>query len=309
MLRYQEAPAPAPAAGEVLVAVAAAGVNFRDVYEREGSYPVSLPLIPGIEGAGTVTTVGPGVSGVQPGDRVAFIGPVRSYAEQTAVAETRLVRVPPALDLRLAAAVLLQGITAHYLTHSTHPLQAGDTCLVHAAAGGVGLLLTQMARQLGARVIGTTSSPEKAAVALAAGADHIILYTEQEFAAEVRRLTDGRGVDVVYDAVGKDTFDQSLRSLAPRGHLVLYGQASGQIPPFDTRILRELGSLTLTRPASRDYTRTPAELESRAGDVLSWVASGQLTVRVAAELPLGQAAEAHRLLESRQTAGKLLLIP
>jgi NADPH:quinone reductase len=308
-MRLVEVPEPKPREGEALVRIDAAGVNFIDVYHRSGAYPLSFPLVPGQEGAGTVVEVGAGVTEVSAGDRVAFASGSGAYAEIAAVSAARLVRVPDGVSTRQAAAVMLQGMTAHYLATSTYALQPGDACLVQAAAGGVGLLLCQIAKLRGARVLGTMSTEEKARLARQAGADETILYREQDFVAEVRRRTGGAGVQVVYDGVGRDTFEQGLDCLAARGTMVLFGQASGPVPPIDPQILNRKGSLYLTRPTIVHYTRTRAELKERAGDVLGWVAEGKLTVRIFRELPLAQAGEAHRLLESRATAGKLLLIP
>jgi len=298
-----------PREGEALVEIEAAGVNFIDIYHRTGAYPLSYPLIPGQEGAGTVVKLGAGVTEVAPGDRVAFASDTGSYAELAAVPAAKLVRLPEGVTTKQAAAVMLQGITAHYLSTSTYPLGPEDTCLIHAAAGGVGLLLCQMAKRRGARVFGTVSTDEKAQRAREAGADQTMHYTTEDFVAETRRLTGGEGVQVVYDGVGRDTFDKSLDCLAVRGTLVLFGQASGAVPPIDPQILNRKGSLYLTRPSIGHYTRTREELLNRAGDVLGWIAAGKLSVRIFRALPLAEAAEAHRLLESRRTTGKLLLIP
>ncbi|MGE5231465.1 MAG: quinone oxidoreductase family protein [Deltaproteobacteria bacterium] len=309
VLRHEEVAVPAPGPGEALVRIEAAGVNFIDIYHRSGLYPVTFPYTLGQEAAGTVTALGPGATGVAVGDGVAYTGVPGAYAEFAAVPAERLVPLPTGLGARLAAAVLLQGITAEYLTSSTYPLAAGDACLVHAAAGGVGLLLCQMAKRRGARVIGTVSTEAKASLARAAGADDVILYTRQDFEAEVRRLTGGGGVQVVYDSVGKTTFDKSLNCLARRGMLVLYGQSSGPVPPFDPQVLNQKGSLFLTRPTLGHYVATREELLQRAGRVLGWVADGGLTVRIAREYPLAEAAEAQRALAARETTGKLLLLP
>jgi NADPH2:quinone reductase len=309
VLRHEEVPVPAPGPGEALVRIEAAGVNFIDIYHRSGLYPVTFPYTLGQEAAGTVTALGPGATGVAVGDGVAYTGVPGAYAEFAAVPAERLVPLPAGLAARLAAAVLLQGTTAEYLTSSTYPLGAGDACLVHAAAGGVGLLLCQMAKRRGARVIGTVSTEAKASLARAAGADDVILYTRQDFEAEVRRLTGGGGVQVVYDSVGKTTFDKSLNCLARRGMLVLYGQSSGPVPPFDPQVLNQKGSLFLTRPTLGHYVATREELLQRAGRVLRWVADGELTVRIAREYPLAEAAEAQRALAARETTGKLLLLP
>jgi NADPH2:quinone reductase len=300
---------PAPGPGQALVRIEAAGVNFIDIYHRSGLYQVTFPYTLGQEAAGTVAALGPGVAGVAIGDRVAYTGVPGAYAEFAAVPAERLVPLPGGVGARLAAAVLLQGITAEYLTSSTYPLAAGDACLVHAAAGGVGLLLCRMAKRRGARVIGTVSTEAKAALARAAGADEVILYTRQDFEAEVRRLTAGAGVQVVYDSVGKTTFDKSLNCLARRGMLVLYGQSSGPVPPFDPQVLNQKGSLFLTRPTLAHYVATREELLQRAERVLGWVADGGLTVRIGREYPLAEAAEAQRALAARETTGKLLLLP
>lgn len=308
-MRLVEVPEPRPRQGEVLVRVEAAGVNFIDVYHRSGAYPLTFPLIPGQEAAGNVIEVGAGVSEVAVGDRVAFSSGSATYAEFVSIPAARVVPVPDGVTTRQAAAVMLQGITAHYLSTATYALQAGDTCLVHAAAGGVGLLLCQMAKNRGARVFGTVSTDEKARLAREAGADQTIHYTTEDFVAEVRRLTDGAGVNVVYDGVGRDTFEKSLDSLAVRGTLVLFGQSSGAVPPFDPQVLNRKGSLYLTRPTIGHYTRTREELVKRGSEVLGWVAARKLSVRIFRELPLAEAPEAHRLLVSRRTTGKLLLIP
>ncbi len=309
VLRFEEVPTPTPARGEALVKIEAAGVNFTDIYYRLGWTKAVLPFTAGVEAAGTVATVGPEVSGLEPGERVVYTGPLGAYAEQAVVPAWRLVRVPRGIDARTAAAAMLQGMTAHYLSHSTYPLKAGHTALVHAAAGGVGLLLVQMAKMLGARVIGTVSTEAKARLARDAGADEVIDYTQADFEAEVKRLTGGRGVQVVYDSVGKTTFDKSLNCLAPRGYLVLFGQASGPVPPVDPQVLNQKGSLFLTRPTLGNYTATPDELNARAGDVLGWVAAGRLRLRIERTFRLAEAAEAQRLLASRGTTGKLLLVP
>ena len=303
-----DVPKPAPGPKQALVKIAASGVNFIDVYFRTGLYKAELPITLGNEGAGTVESVGPDVTEVAPGDRVAYAMARGSYAEYAVVPSAQLVKIPAGVDFQQAAAAMLQGMTAHYLTHSTYPLKSGDTCLVHAAAGGVGLLLVQMARRIGARVFGTVSTEAKAQLARGAGAQEIILYTEQDFETEVRRLTGGRGVDVVYDSVGATTFAKSLGCLRPRGLLALFGQSSGPVPPFDPNILNGKGSLFLTRPSLAHHCLTRDELLWRAGDVLGWVASGDLKLRVEHAYPLAQAADAHRDLESRRTSGKLLLL-
>lgn len=306
-MQVVEVPMPRPGAGQALVKLAASGVNFIDVYFRIGLYKADLPLTPGNEAAGTVEAVGPEVTGVEPGDRVAYAMTRGSYAEYAVVPAAQLVKIPAHVDFATAAAAMLQGMTAHYLTHSTFALKAGDTCLVHAAAGGAGGLIVQMAKMRGARVFGTVSTAEKAAIARASGADETILYTEQDFEADVKRLTGNRGVDVVYDSVGKTTFEKSLNSLRPRGMLALFGQSSGAVPPFDPSILNTKGSLFLTRPSLAHYLGSREELAWRAGDVLSWIDSGALKLRIDRSYPLAEAAEAHRALESRKTAGKLIL--
>lgn len=308
VLRYEEVPDPRPAAGTAVVEVKASGVNFIDIYHRTGQYPAaSLPYVVGTEAAGIVREVGECVSAVRPGDRVACFAPVGTYAEAIAVPADRLVPVPPQLDLRVAAALLLQGMTAHYLALSTYPLRAGVRCVVHAAAGGVGLLLCQIARRQGAEVIAITSTPEKAELARAAGANQVIGY--DGFDLQVRALTAGRGVEVVYDSVGKTTFEASLRCLAPRGMLALYGQASGAVPPLDPQVLARGGSLYLTRPVLGHYVLDRAELLARADDLFRWILEGSLSVRIGLELPLAEAREAHRRLGGRDTTGKVLLIP
>jgi NADPH2:quinone reductase len=314
VMRWTSLPTPSPAKGEVLVRTEVAGVNFIDIYLRKGAYPAPLPAILGVEGAGVVEGIGAEVTSVRVGDRVAWadrmgaVQPGGCYASQVVVPAARLVPIPPEVETRVAAASMIQGMTAHYLSQSTFPLRAGQTCLVHAAAGGVGLLLCQMARHAGARVIGTVSTEGKAELARQAGADEIILYTRQDFEAESRRLTSGRGVDVVYDSVGKTTFDKSLASLARRGTLVLYGQSSGAVPPFDPQILNARGSLFLTRPHLAHYVTPRDELLIRANEVLGWVKSGKLEVRIGATFPLSEAADAHRALEGRTTTGKVLLV-
>ncbi|HEX8890944.1 MAG TPA: quinone oxidoreductase [Pyrinomonadaceae bacterium] len=308
-LIYKDVDKPTPKAGEALVKLEAIGVNFIDVYHRTGLYPLPLPFTPGTEAAGTVEAVGPDSSDIAVGDRVAYAMAVGSYAEYAAVPAARLVKIPDHLDAQQAAAAMLQGMTAHYLVTSTYQLKGGDTALVHAAAGGVGLLLIQMAKRIGARVFGTVSTEEKARLARHAGADEVILYTEQDFQEEVKRLTEGKGVQVVYDSVGKTTFMKSLDSLAPRGMLALFGQSSGPVPSFDPALLAQKGSLFLTRPSLAQYTLTREELLWRAGDILKWVSSGDLKLRIEKTFPLAEAAEAHRQLEGRKTTGKVLLIP
>jgi NADPH:quinone reductase len=308
-LRVEEVPVPQPGPGQALVHVEAVGLNFIDVYHRTGLYKVPLPATLGSEGAGTVEAVGPGVSTVRVGDRVASVNLLGAYAEYALAAAERLVPIPDRVSVKQAAAVMLQGLTAHYLTTSTFPLSRDHTCLVHAAAGGVGLLLTQMAKRRGARVIGTVSTQEKAALAREAGADDVILYTEADFETEVKRLTNGAGVHVNYDSVGRTTFAKGLSCLVPRGYMVLLGQSSGPVEPLDPQVLAQKGSLFLTRPTLGHYTASRAELIERAGEVLGWVADGSLTVRIGAEFPLDRAADAQRELEGRRTTGKLLLIP
>lgn len=306
---YEEVPTPTPGEGQVLVKVAASGLNYIDVYQRTGLYPNALPYTLGLEGSGVVAGLGSGVGALKEGDAVTWTGVPGAYADFAVVPEQRLVRMPDGLDVRVGAAVMLQGMTSHYLVKTTYPLKSGDTCLVHAAAGGVGLLLVQMAKQCGARVFGTVSTEEKAALARDAGADEVILYTQQDFEAEVKRLTDGKGLQVVYDSVGKTTFDKSLNCLAPLGYMVLYGASSGPVPPFDAAVLNAKGSLFLTRPSLFHYIADRASLEERAGDVLRWVAEGSLKLRTEHEFALSDVAEAHRSLEGRKTTGKVLLIP
>ncbi|HEY0350734.1 MAG TPA: quinone oxidoreductase, partial [Gemmatimonadales bacterium] len=300
VLKYEEVPRPSPGPGQALVRIEAVGVNFMEIYQRTGLYRVALPFIPGMEAAGTVVEIGPKVTTVTGGQRVASTSFAGAYAEYAVAPADRLVVLPDGLSSRLGAAVMLQGMTAHYLVHSTYKLSREDTCLVHAAAGGVGLLLCQMARRLGARVLGTVSTEEKAALAREAGAHEVILYTEQDFEVETKRLTGGAGVQVVYDSVGKTTFDKGLDSLARRGMMVLYGQSSGPVAPIDPQVLNHKGSLFLTRPTLVHYIATRAELLERSSAVLGWVADGTLKVRIGREFPLAAAAEAHRELESRR---------
>lgn len=308
-MQLVDIPAPQPKANEAVVKLAASGVNFIDVYHREGRYKVPVPFVLGQEGAGTVTAVGSEVKSVKAGDRVAWTGLLGSYAEYAAVAADRLVSIPQGVSDREAAAAMLQGMTAHYLSHDTYPLKRGETALLHAAAGGVGLLLTQMAHNVGARVIGTVSTDEKAKLALAAGADDIILYTQSDFEAETKRLTAGKGVDVVYDSVGKTTFDKGLNVLRVRGMMMLYGGSSGPVPPFDLIALSQKGSLYITRPTLAHYTATREELVARSSAVFGMMAAGKLKLRIEHTYPLAQAQQAHRDLEGRKTTGKLLLIP
>jgi NADPH:quinone reductase len=309
VLRYEDVPEPTPKAGEAIVKVEAAGLNYVDVYQRSGLYKMAMPLTLGVEAGGTVTALGPNVTEVKVGDKVAYTGVAGAYAEYAVVPAQRLVVLPPGLSPKQGAALLLQGMTAHYLAGSTYPLKSGDTGLVHAAAGGVGLLLCQIAKRRGARVIGTVSTDDKAKLARDAGADEVILYTKQDFEAEVKRLTGGKGLQVVYDSVGKTTFDKGFNCLAPRGMMVLYGQSSGPIGPFDPQVLNAKGSLFLTRPSLVHYTATRDELLQRAGELAGWVRDGSLTLRIGAEFSLKDAAEAHRALEGRRTTGKVLLLP
>ena len=309
VMKLEDVPTPAPGRGEVLVKIEAIGVNYTDIYTRMGWTKAPLPLTPGVEAAGSVQALGPEVAGLRAGDRVAYAGALGAYAESAVVPARRLVKLPTETDFRTAAAAMLQGMTAHYLSHSTYPLKAGDTALIHAAAGGVGLLLVQMAKMRGARVFGTVSTEAKARLARDAGADEVILYTQTDFEADVKRLTAERGVQVVYDSIGKATFDKSLNCLAPRGYLVLFGNASGPVPPFDLQVLNQKGSLFITRPTLGNYTATVEELDHRADEVLGWVAAGRLRLRIEAALPLEEAAEAHRRLSARETSGKLLLLP
>jgi NADPH2:quinone reductase len=309
VLQLAELPIPEPGPGQVLIRLEAIGVNFIEIYFRKGVYKASLPLVPGSEAAGTVEELGPGVTGFHAGDSVASVGVLGSYAEYALVAAAQLVKVPAGLTMEQAAAAMLQGMTAHYLAYSTFPLKAGDTALIHAAAGGVGLLLTQMAKRIGARVIATVSTEEKAELAREAGASEVILYTQKEFEPEVKRLMNGKGVDVVYDSVGKTTFEGSLNCLRPRGLLALFGASSGPVPPFDLIQLSGKGSLFVTRPTLWHYIGTRAELEWRSGDVLGWAANGELKLRTEFLYPLAEAAEAQSDLEARKTTGKILLEP
>lgn len=308
VLKYVELPDPRPGTGEALIDVKAIGVNYTDVYTRSGLNPPSLPTIPGVEAAGVVSQVGDGVSEVTVGDLVAYTGVSASYAEKVVAPSSSLVKLPGDLDADTGATLMLQGMTAHYLCHATYPLKHGDTALIHAAAGGVGLLLTQMAKFLGANVIATVSTEAKAQLAWEAGAAHVIIYTEDDFEQEIQKITAGAGVQVVYDSVGQSTFDKSVASLSPRGYMVLFGNASGPVPPVALSVLNKK-SLFLTRPSLGDYTATRQELLSRAEDVLGWVRSGKLKLRIHDKFTLENAAEAHRQLEGRMTTGKLLLIP
>jgi NADPH2:quinone reductase len=309
VLVLREVEKPQRRAGEVLVQIKAAGINFIDIYQREGRYKVNLPFILGQEAAGVVTELGEGVSNFKVGDRVVWCHVMGTYAEFAVAPATMLVKIPDAVSFEHAAAAMLQGMTAHYLSHSTYAIKQGDVVLVQAGAGGVGLLLTQMAKMLGARVFTTVSTEEKAALSREAGADEAILYTQVDFEKEVKRLTDGKGVHAVYDSVGKTTFDQSLRSLRPRGVLALFGGASGAVPPFDLIQLSTLGSLYITRPTLKDYIATRQDLEWRSGDIFNWIADGRLKLRAEHIYPLSEAAQAHRDLEGRKTTGKLLLVP
>jgi len=308
-MEFVELPVSQPKANEAVVKLAASGVNFIDVYFREGRYKAPLPLIPGSEGAGVVTAVGADVTSLKAGERVAWAGVQGSYAEYISAPADRLVTIPPGVTDQQAAAVMLQGMTAHYLSHDTFPLKKGQTALVHAAAGGVGLLLVQMAHNVGARVIATVSSDEKAKLARAAGADEIILYTQQDFEAETKRITGGRGVDVVYDSVGKTTFEKGLNILRPRGMMVLFGGSSGAVPPSDLIALSQKGSLYVTRPSLFNYIATREELVARSSDLFSMIKAGKLKLRIEHLYPLAEAQQAHRDLEGRKTTGKLLLLP
>ncbi len=309
VMRYEDIPVPEPGAGQARVRIEAAGLNYIDIYHRIGQYPLPLPFTPGMEGAGVVDTVGVGVTDVHPGDRVAYTMERGAYAEYAILPAWKLVKLPDAVSFQQAAAVMLQGLTAHYLSVSTYPLQPGHTALVHAAAGGVGLLLVQMAKRRGARVIGTVSTQEKAELVKQAGADAVILYTEQDFEAETRQLTDGKGVDVVYDSVGLTTFEKSLKCLKPRGYMVLYGASSGPVPPFDLQRLNAGGSLFVTRPTLGHYIADRAELQGRCDAVFGWIAAGELDVRIDHTFALTDAPDAHRYMEARQTKGKVLLLP
>ena len=308
-LIYEDIAKPEPGSGEARVNIEASGVNYIDTYQRSGLYKVPPPFTLGQEAAGTVDAVGAGVAEVKPGDRVAYASALGAYAEYAIVPAWRLVPVPQGVSTQQAAAVMLQGMTAHYLACDTFPLKPGDTALVHAAAGGVGLLLVQVAKMRGARVIGTVSTEDKARLAKQVCADEVILYTQQDFEAEVKRLTGGKGVDVVYDSVGVTTFDISLNCIKPRGYMVLFGASSGPVPPLDPQVLNAKGSLFLTRPMLAHYTADRAELLKRANDLFGWMSAGKLQVRIDRTFPLAQAAEAHRALQSRATKGKILLIP
>ncbi len=308
-LKFEDVPEPTPATGQALVKLDAAGVNFIDVYFRTGQYKAPLPLTIGLEGAGAVTAVGPGVSEIKVGDKVAWTGVPGSYAQMNVVPVDRLVKLPAGLAPKDGAAAMLQGMTAHYLVKSSYPLKKGDWCLVQAAAGGMGLLLCQLGKMLGATVIGTVSTEEKAALAKAAGAEHVILYTKHDFEVEVKRITNSRGVDVVYDGVGATTFDKGLSCLRPRGFMILFGAASGPVPALDLQVLNTRGSLFVQRPSLNHHIATREELVQRAGEVLGWIRDGKLKLRVEHQFPLAQAADAHKALEGRKTTGKILLIP
>ena len=309
VLTLVDLPVPKPKPNEAIVQIKAVGVNFIDVYFREGRYPAALPFVDGQEAAGVVSEVGTDVKALKPGDRVAYTNVLGAYAEYAAVPAERLVRIPEKLSFEQAAAAMLQGMTAHYLTHSTYPLKRGETALIHAAAGGVGLLLVQMAKHIGARVIGTAGTEAKAKLARDAGADEVIVYTKQEFDVETKRLTDGKGVEVVYDGVGKATFDKDFEVLRPRGYLVLFGGASGAVPPFDLMKLTQKGSLFITRPTLTNYIAGRQELEMRANDVLGAIEKGALKLRIAHKYPLADVQQAHRDLEGRRTTGKVILLP
>jgi NADPH2:quinone reductase len=307
VLEYGELPDPTPGPGEALIRVRVAGVNFTDVYQRTGIYPGTLPFTPGVEGVGIVEKLGSGVTDVKVGDRVGWVMMKGAYAELAVVPAERLVPIPASIDDRTAAAILLQGMTAHFLLRDCYRVTKGEWILVHAAAGGVGLLMMQIAHRIGARIIGTTSTEEKAALARAVGADEIVLYTKEDFQQAAKRITGGAGVDVVYDSVGKTTFDRSLDSLRRRGYMVLFGASSGPVPPLDPQVLHRKGSLYLTRPTLGDYVSTREELLGRAADLFDWVSKGELRVRAEHVYPLAQAAQAHADLEARKTTGKLLL--
>ncbi len=309
VMKLEEMPTPQPGKGQLLVKLDAAGLNYVDTYQRSGLYPMQFPYTPGSEGAGTVEGLGAGVSGFAKGDKVAWTGILGSYAEYHLIPADRAVKVPKGMDTKMAAAIMLQGMTAHYLAHDTYPLKKGDWCLVHAGAGGVGLLLIQMAKMAGATVISTVSTDEKAKLAKEAGSDHVILYTQTDFAAETSKLAGTRKLDVVYDSVGKDTFEKGLDLLRPRGLMVLYGQASGPVAPFNLGLLASKGSLFLTRPTLVSYIASRQDLENRSSAVMNMVSSGKLKVRIGATFPLAQAKQSHDALEGRKTTGKVLLIP
>ena len=309
VLVYEDAPTPEAGPGEAIVRIEAIGLNYIDTYHRDGLYPVELPCIPGMEAAGTIARIGDGVEGVNVSDRVAYAGALGAYAEEAAVAVDRLVPLPDDISCEVGAAAMLQGMTAHYLAHGSYALGKDDTALIHAGAGGVGLLLIQMAKRLGARVLTTVSTEEKEQLARAAGADEVIRYTERDFAEDIMTLTNGRGVDVVYDSVGKTTFDKSLDVLRPLGYLVLFGQSSGPVEPVDPGILNVKGSLFLTRPTMAHYIPTRETLLQRAGDVLGWIGNGELDLRIGDRFALADAADAHRALQGRKTTGKVVILP
>src|SRR5919109_801133 len=309
VMKLEDVPEPQPKAGEAIVKSEAAGLNSIDVYQRSGLYKLDMPLTLGLEAGGTVTAVGSGVTEVKVGDKVAYTGVPGAYAQYAAVPAARLVVLPQGVSTKQGAAIMLQGMTAHYLACSTYPLKKGDTCLVHAAAGGVGLILCQIAKLRGARVIGTVSTDEKAKLAREAGADEIILYTKQDFVAEVKRVTGGKGLQVVYDAVGKDTFDKGFDCLVPRGMMVLYGQSSGPVGPFDLQVLNAKGSVFVTRPSLNHHIASREELLQRTGELAGWIRDGKLKLRMEIEFPLKDAADAHRALEGSKTTGKVLIIP
>jgi NADPH2:quinone reductase len=310
VMKYEDVPEPKPGKGEAVVKIAAAGLNFIDIYFRTGIYkPPQLPFTPGSEAAGTVVSVGEGVSEVKAGDRVAYAMVLGAYAEYAVVPAWRLVKLPDNMDFKAGAAIMLQGMTAHYLTHDTFALKRGDRAVVHAGAGGMGLLLIQIARRLGAKVYTTVGNEAKAQLAREAGADETIIYSQQDFETEVKRLTEGRGVDVVYDSVGATTFDKSVNCLRPRGYMVLYGQSSGPVPPVDPSVLFAKGSLFLTRPSLAHYATTRDEILSRTSALFDWIARGELRLRIGQVYPLQEAAKAHAALSGRQTTGKVVLIP
>ena len=309
VLTYEDIPVPEPKTGEARVKIEAIGLNFIDIYQRTGLYPLQTPFTLGMEGAGAVDAIGDGVTDVKAGDRVAYAMILGSYAEYAIVPAAKLAPLPANVDMKSAAALMLQGMTAHYLTHSTYQLKSGDTALIHAAAGGVGLLLVQIAKMLGARVIGTVGTEAKAQLAKQAGADETILYAKTDFLTEVKKLTDGKGVNIVYDSVGATTFEKSLDCLRPRGYLALFGQSSGPVAPLDPGKLAAKGSLFLTRPTLAHYMLDRAELLARADDLFNWTAAGKLKLRIESTLPMKDAAQAHRLLEGRKTSGKVVLVP
>jgi NADPH:quinone reductase len=309
VLQYRELPDPEPVDHEVLIENQAIGVNYIDIYHRTGLYPKELPFVPGLEGSGIIKKVGGKVFQWKEGDHVAYNNVVGAYASKIKAPEDKIVQLPGKITHEIAAAIMLQGLTAHYLSRSTYPLKDGDTCLILAAAGGVGLLLTQMAKICGAFVIGAVSTKEKAELCFKAGADEVILYAEQSLETEVKRITNGKGVNVIYDSVGKDTFDNSLNCLSPLGYMVLFGQSSGPVPPFDPIILNQKGSLFLTRPTLFHYIKNSQELKARADDLFCWVIEDKIKVRIDRNISLKEAAKAHQALENRETSGKVILIP